>query len=301
MKIVRTSSFKNPETDIAWFNGWVARLEKLTNRTYQPLEINTSLGKTLVWTLGQENAAHTLLIFPGFRTSPLFWDLDCGLDYLLRHNKIYLVETNGQPNPSDGNSPAIKSSGYGHWACEVMDQLGLEKTFISGASFGGLVCMKLALAAPERVHAAFLLNPGCLQPFSLKWKNLRANLLPVLFPSEKNILKFLNAAVFCKSNHQLNATAETLIVEFERMALTRYKDKTQKPYYMREELNRVAVPTYLLEGDNDTLFPYKKSIANAQRHIRTLKDTFVFNQVGHGIETYRPALEKMSELILAHQ
>jgi len=299
MKIIRTSCFKDPATDHAWFNNWAERLGKLNDRTYQPLEISTALGKTKIWTLGDQASSTTLVIFPGFRTSPLFWDLDRGLDYLL-DCKIYLVETNGQPNTSDGNSPDIKSLDYGHWANEVLDQLKIEKAFIAGASFGGLICMKLGMVAPERIHAAFLLNPGCLQPFSLKWKNLYANTLPILIPSEKNIHKFLNTAVFSKPNHQLIPESEKLIVEFQRKVLTRYKDKTQKPYYMHEELKQVQVPTYLLEGDQDTLFPFEQSIANAKKHIASLKEVIVFKNVGHGIETYRPALEKISEIIKQH-
>ncbi|MBK6527207.1 MAG: alpha/beta hydrolase [Crocinitomicaceae bacterium] len=74
--------------------------------------------------------------------------------------------------------------------------------------------------------------------------------------------------------------------------MTRYKDKTQKPYYMGDELKKVQVPTYLLEGDKDILFPFQKSIANAKEQISSIKDVIVFENVGHGIETYRPASRK---------
>lgn len=295
MKIVRTSSFKDKNTDIAWFYDWAKRLESANGRTYEKLEISTSLGTTLIWKTGNTAAAKTLVLFPGFRTSPLFWDLDRGLDYLINDYTLYLVETNGQPNPSDGNTPAIRSNDYGLWALEVLNHLKLGRVFIAGASFGGLVCMKLALVAPERVHAAFLLNPGCLQAFSMKWKNLYANTLPMLFPKPKNIRYFLETAVFCKPEHSLTPFASDLIVEFELKALTRYRDRTQKPYFMGNELEHVAVPVYLFEGDQDTLFPYKKSIAHAHKHLKNLKEVVVFQQVGHGIETYRPALALLAK------
>ncbi len=294
MKIARTSYFKNKQKDLEWFYDWANRVQQYSGHLYQKLEIKTDLGNTLIWQTGNLNAKKTIVIFPGFRTSPLFWDLDKGLDFLMEDFKIYLVETNGQPNPSDGHSPAIRSMDYGHWAKQILDALKIEKTFIAGASFGGLVCMKLAIVAPEKIEGAFLFNAGCLQPFSLSWKNLSANLKPILFPSKKNVLNFLDTAVFCKPNHQLSSRAEELIVEYQMNVLTRYKDKTQKPYYMGAELKKVQVPTYLFEGDKDILFPFKKSIANAKEYISTLKEAFVFENVGHGIETYRPALEKMA-------
>jgi pimeloyl-ACP methyl ester carboxylesterase len=298
MKIVRTSYFKNKQADLEWFYDWASRVQQFSGHVHHKLEIKTDLGSTLIWQTGNLNAEKTIVIFPGFRTSPLFWDLDKGLDFLMADFKIYLVETNGQPNPSDGNSPAIRSLDYGHWANQVLDSLKIDKTFVAGASFGGLVCMKLALVAPEKIEAAFLFNAGCLQNFSLSWKNISANLRPILFPSKKNVMRFLDTAVFCKPNHQLSTKAEELIVEYQMNVLTRYKDKTQKPYYMGSELKKVQVPTYLLEGDKDILFPFQKSIANAKEQISAFRDAFVFENVGHGIETHRPALEKLKKLVL---
>lgn len=241
------------------------------------------------------------MIFPGARTSALFWDFDRGLDNLNQKLRIFLIETNGLPNFSDGATPDIKSLDYGIWANEVLEKLHIETAFVAGAYFGGLICMKLGIANPEKVRAAFLLNPGCLQPFSMKWKNLYFNLLPILKPTKKNVLSFLDHAVFSKPNHQLSERAKNLIVDYEVFALSRYKDNTQKSYYMDSELSKVPVDTYLLEGDKDLLFPYQKSIANARRHIKTLKEVKVFENVGHGIETYHEAMgfvgEKINEIL----
>jgi pimeloyl-ACP methyl ester carboxylesterase len=244
----------------------------------------------------------TLVIFPGARTTPLIWDLDRGLDHIGHPMRIFLVETNGLPNPSDGHTPDIRSLDYGHWAAEVLDGLKLDKVFVAGASFGGLIAMKLALVSPEKIRAAFLLNPGCLQPFSMKWSNLYYNLLPIFSPTPSHVRTFLDKAVFCKPNHQLSEDAEQMLVDYEVFAITRYRDKTQKPYYMDEQLTRVTVDTYLLEGDRDLLFPFQRSTDNARRQIRSLKDVRVFNDVGHGIETYPEALRHLGETIqsLAH-
>ena len=302
MEIKKKSFFKNPEQDHLWFENWIQQLEASNKRPYDKRFIQTSLGKTQVYGLntGNENL-ETLVIFPGARTSSLFWDFDNGLDKLGRKFRIFLVETNGLPNLSEGNTPDIKSLDYGKWASEVLDALKVEKAFVAGASFGGLICMKLGIVSPEKIKAAFLLNPGCLQPFSLTMKNLYYNLLPILAPSKKNVSKFLDKAVFSKPNHQLSEAAEKLIVDYEYFALKRYKDNTQKPYYMDDQLKQVTVDTYLLEGDQDLLFPYQKSIENAKAKISGLKDSKVFKNVGHGIETYEPAMEYIAEVIENYQ
>ncbi len=296
MNIKATSFFKNPLEDKAYFNSWVKRLEALNNKVYGRIEIETSLGKTHIWGLNTDkNNLEALVIFPGARTTVLFWDFDNALRELEKNYRIYMVETNGLPNLSDGKSPDIKSLGYGEWASEVLNKLNIQNAFVAGASFGGLICMKLAIVAPEKIKAAFLLNPGCLQPFSMSFKNLYYNLLPIISPKKKNVLTFLDKAIFCKSAHTLSEQWMDLIADYEVFALTRYKDNTQKPYYMGDELKKVTSDTYLLEGDSDMLFPYQVSIENAKKHISSLKEVKVFKSVGHGIEIFSAAINFIDE------
>jgi pimeloyl-ACP methyl ester carboxylesterase len=298
MQLKNRSHFKDETKDFQYLNSWVDRLERANERKYERIQVDTSLGKTHVWGVNtKENYQKTLVVFPGARTSSLFWDFDKGLDNLNQKLRIFLVETNGLPNFSEGATPDIKSLDFGHWANELLIKLGVDKAFIAGASFGGLICMKLGITNPEKVKAAFLLNPGCLQPFSLKWSNLYNNILPLISPTRKNVITFLDKAVFSKPNHQLSALAEELVIDYEVFAISRYKDKTQKPYYMGSQLADVKVDTYLLEGDKDLLFPYQKSIDNARSLIKTLVDVKVFENVGHGIETYDKALSYIGEQI----
>ncbi len=298
MNIAGKSQFKDEKNDVEYFEKWVKQLEGANGRIYERIEIRTSLGKTHIWGLNtSDDTLETLVIFPGARTTSLIWDFDKGLDNLNHKLRIYLVETNGLPNLSDGSTPDIKSLDYGWWASEIFDQLKIDRAFIAGASFGGLICMKLAIVKPEKVKSVFLLNPGCLQPFSLGFKNLYYNLLPIIKPNEKNVLKFLDKAVFSKPHHQLSPESEKMLVDYEVFAISRYTDKTQKPYYMDKQLADVAVDTYLLVGDRDLLFPYLKSIENAKKHIKTLIDFKVFNNVGHGIETLPKAMNYIGNKI----
>jgi len=298
MKIAKTSQFKNVEQDKAWFENWVTKLETLNEKQYQRFQLETAIGMTHVWGLNtSDESLESIVIFPGARTTSLFWDFDNSLSHLGQNLRIFLVETNGLPNLSDGSTPDIKSLDYGEWASGVLSRLNIKRTFIAGASFGGLIAMKLCIVAPSKVKAAFLLNPGCLQSFSLSWKNLYYNLLPIFFSTRKNVSTFLDKAVFCKPNHLLSPKAEELIIDYEVFALTRYKDNTQKPYDMGEELRQVKVDTFLLEGDKDLLFPYQTSVANAKNRIQSLRGVEVFENVGHGIETYDKAIQYIERQI----
>ncbi len=298
MKIKHRSFFRDELKDRNFFENWVRQLETLNGRTYERYEVPTELGKTHVWGLHtREENPETLVIFPGARTTALFWDFDQGLDHLKHRLNIYLVETNGLPNLSDGTTPDIKSLDYGHWAADVLDKIGIKQAFIAGASFGGLICMKLAIVSPSKIKAVFLLNPGCLQPFSLAFSNLYYNLLPIVRPTEKNVRKFIDKAIFSRPDHQLSPQSEKMLIEYELFALQRYRDNTSKPYYMNRELTLVTSDTYLLLGDKDLLFPFQKSVDNAQKHLATLQDIRIFDNVGHGIETYAGAMHYIGEKI----
>ena len=128
MKTKRKSFFKDEEKDVAYFKNWVKQLESANERIYERIEIKTALGKTCVWGLNTaDTTLETLVIFPGARTTSLIWDLDRGLDNLKKELRIFMVETNGLPNLSNGETPDIHSLDYGIWAAEVLDCLKIKK------------------------------------------------------------------------------------------------------------------------------------------------------------------------------
>ncbi|MDB5269518.1 MAG: Pimeloyl-ACP methyl ester carboxylesterase [Hymenobacter sp.] len=290
------SFFKDPPRAEAFLAAWVARLEALNHCRYQRLAVPTTLGTTVVWAL---NAGRTdwpaLVVLPGFRTSGLFWDFDNSLAPLKATHRVFLVDVNGQPGPSDGHTPPVKTLDYGHWAASLLDGLGLATAAVAGASFGGLLGLKLALVAPARVSRLVLLNPGCLQPFSLGLKNLYYNLLPLAFPTEANVRRFLRGAVLCPGHHELSDAAMQLLVDFELFAIQQYQDHTQKPYAMTAaELAGLTVPVDLLLGAQDLLFPAARSLRAARARLPTLRRTLVLPNIGHGIETSPVALATLA-------
>jgi pimeloyl-ACP methyl ester carboxylesterase len=295
--IKKKSYFKNDPEYLEWFEKWIRDLEEVNQRQYERFNIKTSLGNTVVF--GLNTTAKNLpaiLIFPGFRTTSLIWDLDKGLDSLSKHFRVYMIETNGQPNLSDGNSPSIRSLDYGTWGKEVMDGLSIDEAFIAGASFGGLVCMKISLKIPDRIKAAFLLNPGCFRLVSLNPKNLYYNLLPIFFIKEKNIQKFLDKIIFDKPNHQLSSKAEKHLIKYLEYVIKNYRDRTEKPYYMGTQLDNITVDTYLFQGSSDILIPYKKSERRARKHLKEHLKLVNTTQAGHGIETDKNTLELIAKI-----
>jgi len=219
------------------------------------------------------------------------------LAYFGKTYRLILVETNGQPNLSEGNTPAVKLLEYGEWGKEIFEALRIDKAFIAGASFGGLICMKVALVIHDRIKAPMLLKPGCFRPISFEYKNLYYNLLPLFKTSKKNIVSFLDKVVFHKPTYKISAAAEQHLIDYLSLAIGQYKDNTQKPYYMKDQLNEVKVSTYLIVGKYEILLPYQKSVANAKAHLnKNLKNVFV-ESYGHVIEIYPKAIQQIQNII----
>lgn len=299
MHLHRHSAFKDPVAAAQYLTQWRRELETLNGCRYQRLDVATPLGNTVVWGQNLDRPElPAVVIFPGFRTLSLFWDLDHNLAPLKEHYRLFLVDVNGQPCLSDGHTPRVRSDDYGHWAAALLRGLGLRQADVLGASFGGLLALKLSQVAPELVGRVVLLNPGCLQSFSLSWRNLYYNLLPLLRPTLANVNRFLDAAVFVPGHHEPSAPARRLVAEYELFAIREFRDRTEKPYAMSaQELARVDADVHLLVGERDLLFPYEKSTSAARARLPRLRSVHVLPQTGHGIETSPQAMQVITRLL----
>ncbi|GAB3506297.1 hypothetical protein GCM10027341_39110 [Spirosoma knui] len=295
MRTHRVSTFKKPAEAVTFLEHWNQKIEALNGFSYERITVLTSFGMTRVWGANLHlTEAKTIVFFPGARTCGLFWDMDNALLPLREQYRYYIVEVNGQPSLSDGECPDVKTDAYGRWATEVLDGLGLQKTTIAGASLGGLICLKLCLAAPERIEKAILLNPAGIQPFSSSFRNLYYNLLPMLWPTQETLNQFLNAAIFCSPTHTVPPVYRHLISQYLLYALKNHKFRGDYPAPLsKEELNNLSTDIHLVLGEKDLLFPPQETVRLAQRHIPSLRSHQVLANTAHGIETSKEAIGKV--------
>ncbi|GAB2596064.1 alpha/beta fold hydrolase [Spirosoma areae] len=297
MKSKRVSTFKNPTEATLFLENWNRQVEARNGFTYERVTVPTAFGTTRVWAANRHlTNAKTIVFFPGARTCGLFWDMDNCLLPFRENYRYYIVEVNGQPSLSDGQCPAVKTTNYGLWATQVLDGLGLQKTNIAGASLGGLICLKLCLASPERIDKAFLLNPAGIQPFSSSVRNLYYNLLPMLLPTPGNLNKFLDTAIFCPPTHSVPPAYRELMSSYLLYALKNHKFRGDYPAPLdQSELHRLTTDIVLIVGEKDLLFPAQETIRLARQHIPSLRDSHLLANTAHGIETSKEALRMVYE------
>lgn len=297
MKTKAVSSYKSA-ADKQFVGDWIKKVQTLNNSFYEKVSVHTSFGETIVHTFNRERGElEPLFILPGARTFGMYWDLNDNLKPLKRDFRLYLVDVIGQPGLSSGNSPDVKTDEFGRWICEVLDALSLDKTNVAGASFGGLLSMKLANVAPERILKMILMNPIGLSYISLAPSSLFNNLLPIISPSLKTVNRFLDKIILGGAEN-LTGPRREMLAEIILQTLQKFNFKADYPYKMGEsELTGWSVPTYLIVGDRDGLIPYRKTVQLAEKHVKNLKEVHILKNIGHGIELAEEPMRILADIL----
>ena len=300
MKTKNISSYQT-EADRHVVENWVERVQDLNSFSYEKLSTQTSFGETVVWSVNhQRKELEPIVFLPGARTCGMFWDLNDNLKILKKDFRLYLVDVIGQPGLSSGNSPDAQTEEFGFWLGEVLDGLSLTKTNLVGASFGGCLAMKFANTTSERINKIVLMNPIGLSYISLAPQTLFYNLLPIYFPNEKNVSRFVDNVIFA-AHDDLPAEKRQLLGEFILQTLTRFSFRADYPYKMPDaEFAGAKAPTYLILGDSDKLIPHQKTLERGKKVVKNLRQTTVLKNVGHGIELTNEAIRELKSILKAN-
>lgn len=198
---------------------------------------------------------------------------------------------------SDGTCPPLKDASYGTWLGGVCRRLGVERGVFVGASFGGQVIMKYAAVAPERIGKAVLMNPIGFSNIGYSPVSLYRTLAPVIFPSRKRVVSFLNHAVFAPDDG-VGAETKDRVADFVENAVRGFQFAGAYPGRMSDaEIRRVVCETHLLVGARDGLIPHRKTVARAKELLPNLKSIKIFPEQGHGIEVSGEAVVEVQKIL----
>lgn len=297
MKTKRVSSYKTP-ADRQFVEAWIGLVQALNNTYYQKLTVQSSFGEVSVLAAGSNRPElEPLVILPGARTFGMYWDLNNNLGPLKENFRIYLVDVVGQPGLSSGNSPDVRGNEFGLWMVEVLDALGLVDVNVAGASFGGLLAIKLANVARRRIKKMVLLNPIGFSYISLAPASLFWNLLPIVWPNHQNVARFVDHIVLAGGD-ELPEGRREMLIEIILQTLRRFNFKADLPYKMPDsELTGWSVPTWLILGEKDALIPHQNTITRARAVTQDLREVHILKNTGHGIELSKSAMELLATIL----
>ena len=179
----------------------------------------------------------------------------------------------------------------------LLDHLKIQKAWLCGNSMGGEVALNVALANPQRVAGLILIDSagvevpgrGTLTPGYLTIPIVGRLLIALSLTSDKLVRAGLE-----KSFYDRSKITEERVAYYYRPLKTRggqlaaLRARTQWPMFPVEpDLGKINVPTLLLWGAQDQLFP----LAAGRKLNSLIKDStlVVFDNCGHLPQEEMPA------------
>jgi len=284
MEMILQSKYKN-ENSRKWLETWLNDVLRSNKLDYERFDVETSLGKTSV--LAKNHAFGDLepvIFLPGGRTCGIFWDLNNNLAPLYDNYRIYLIDVNGQPGLSDGSAPKIDSDGYGRWLRELVTSLGLSQANFVGASFGGSLIMKLGELDSSMIKRAVMCNPAGFVNISIKPRIFYYLLAPLIFPSRKTVMNFLDNIAF-HEDFNFEPKKREQLAEFILYTNMYFQMGAENPRpFADETLKKLDAPSYLILDRDDIFIPQRKTFERAAKLLPKLVETVWLEKHGHAIE-----------------
>lgn len=278
------SIYKSPEIEAKLMDIYDARLGEWPV-PYESIFLDTTYGKVHTIVGGSENAPPALLLHASGLSA---WSWLYNVRELNKHYRTYAVDTIGDAGksalsdldnfPKDGQALCA-------FYLEIADKLGIDSTYVVGASQGGFIGTNLALYAPKRVKKLVLLGPmGYAGTERTVVRIVLATLLP---------FKSIQDSTFRWAFGDDPGVREAY-EEWFRLVMTGVMPKQARPKtFSPEQLQSLQVPVLLVLGKRDGLVGNPE---NAEKLAQNILDVqMVVLDTGHAVGVERP--EEANSLI----
>lgn len=245
---------------------------------YESIHMRTRYGITHVIGSGPANAPPLLLLHAASFSAT---DWLPNIAALSQNFRTYAVDILGEPGKSVQTRSLKNISDVGDWLLDVLDKLDIQRISMAGHSFGGWITVGFALHAPERLNRIVLLAPAAsIHRFSWQTRlGLSAGRIMWMLPSNLVLTGTLRG-VFTRP--------ESVNPTFMRQFAVGVKEfrfpsgGVMPDVYSDAELRRMSVPTLLLIGENDMIYPPQAALDNANELIPGLQGELI-SDAGHGL------------------
>jgi pimeloyl-ACP methyl ester carboxylesterase len=200
-----------------------------------------------------------LLLIAGGASSMDWWEdefcrrLAAGGRYVIRYDH----RDTGRSTSFPAGSPPYSGVDLAHDALGVLDVLGVHKAHVVGLSMGGALAQRIAVERPHRVLSLILMSasPGPPEgsgPLAAwpDWSNRRASVNRMIETAQEL------GGLFTADEPHLRRLAERVYDRTQNMAAsqTNHRCCPGGPPF-RELLSTITVPTLILHGTVDPMFP----------------------------------------------
>lgn len=248
---------------------------------YESRTVNTRHGKTQVVSGGPEHAP-PILVFHGWNGNAPGAGAD--FSFLFDTWRVYLPDIIGHAGKSAPNRPATRGSTYADWACDVLDELGLQQTTVMGISGGGWMTLKFAAYYPARVTRAIAISTDGLSP-TQTWAMLRGMLPVALIPNRTTARWFME---FVTSPNTPKGEPTQKFGDAMQILLKHFKTQGNPGQLTDDELRQMTSPLLVLMGEYERIFSSQIAIQRAKRLIPGLVAAELVPNAGHLMTADQP-------------
>ncbi len=224
--------------------------------------VPTRLGRWYFEESGAKSNDDTaIVLFPSFLTDGGMWD---GQMRPLAH----VTRTISFDGPGHGKSdtpPPFSLDDNARAVLDALDTLGVKKFVMVGLSWGGMIGMRLAALAPERVRALALLDTSAApetMPNRIRYRAMLSTHRRVGLPAfvaERRVLPLYFTEATLSSNRALAENFWRDAVGFPREGVYKAGKAIFQRGYFRPELSRAQCPTLVMCGALDRATPPARS------------------------------------------
>ena len=224
---------------------------------------------------GNEQANKTLVFLNGLSQSTIAWALTT--PYFKTDYKIVLIDFIFQ-GQSDKAGEWRNFDTHARDVIGVLDHLKIEQAYIIGLSYGSLVAQHLAVNHPQRISKLILMSTFAhktpyYEAIELSWwRALEFGgyglMLDIMLPNVLSEAYFKNPLIPIDLMKQTRQEANE-----DKQALFKLMRATKERSDYRSELKKIHIPTIVIQGEKDTLFPVhmakevSDAIPNAQLQV----------------------------------
>lgn len=224
---------------------------------------------------GNEQANKTLVFLNGLSQSTIAWALTT--PYFKTDYKIVLIDFIFQ-GQSDKTGEWRNFDTHARDVIGVLDHLKIEQAYVIGLSYGSLVAQHLAVNHPQRISKLILMSTFAhktpyYEAIELSWwRALEFGgyglMLDIMLPNVLSEAYFKNPLIPIDLMKQTRQEANE-----DKQALFKLMRATKERSDYRSELKKIHIPTIVIQGEKDTLFPVhmakevSDAIPNAQLQV----------------------------------
>lgn len=253
---------------------------------YESRMLPTRHGETHVL-VGGPAAAPPLLLFHGWNGSAA--GIGRELPFLFERHRVYMPDIIGQAGKSAPTRLDTQGAGYAEWAADMLDALGLPACPAVGISGGGWMTLKLAAHLDGRFTRAAALSTDGLAHVDML--NVAYWMLPAaLLPTGYTIRRFYRFVTSPRAPYNPQA-AQRFCGEM-LVCLQHFKPQGNPGLLSDAELGRIGVPTLVLMGEDERIFPPRESVLRAHARIPGLAAAEILPRAAHLLTVDQPKLVK---------